>query len=531
MAVEPKTSRATLKSYFKKNAIPKERDFADLIDSLVNQADDGIAKPDGEPLSLQPDAKDGGDKKLVNFYKSFADAKPAWTLSLSPAGKPGWSLGDGDRNSKLFVDESSGRVGLGTTLPASALHIRRDAPAALGPVLTLGNGGGRAGAGAAIDFSGYDTQGQPGSVRIQSLDDGNFSSHLVISTRRPGANANPHVEALRIQAGGGVRVTGNLIAAGSIGLGADPPRTALDTGRGLMSGAANDYQKAQATFSGGGTVTWDGPNGYLKWTTRFIVISAERGSTFGAGHANIACPTAPALVTSWDGSNRVDASKGVLLKDWEALYAVHEVGGDQGRISFQIVTWSGAVFHAPSNWLLVAVVNSDDQTVSLGSGASVAAASSYAARHGSSLPRGAIIMWTGSAAPDGWSLCDGNNGTPDLRGRFVVATGNGAGLSPRGLGDKGGEEKHKLSVDEMPSHSHGVNDPGHLHNWTGSRQRAGVDDNNNTSEFSKGDNSTQDTVSKNTDTRTTGISLNAAGAGAAHENLPPYYALAFIMKL
>ena len=531
MAVEPKTSRATLKSFFKKNAIPKERDFADLIDSLLIQGDDGIAKPDGEPLSLQPDAKDGGDRRLVNFYKSFADPKPAWSLSLSPGGRPGWSLGDADRNSRLFVDENGGRVGLGTTQPATALHIRRDAAGGLGPVLTLGNGAGQRGAGAAIDFSGYDTQGLPGSVRIQSLDDGNFSSHLVFSSRQPGALGNPHVESLRLPAGGGVRITGNLLAPGGISLGNTAPRTALDTGTGLLSGAANDYQKAQATFSGGGIVTWEGANGYLKWTSRFLVISAERGSTFSNGHANIPCPTAASQVTSWDRSNRVDASKGVLLKDWEALYAVHEVGGDSTRISFQIVVWSGAVFHAPSNWLLVAVVNSDDNTLRLGSGVTVAAASSYASRHGSSLPRGAIIMWTGSTAPDGWALCDGSNSTPDLRGRFILATGNGAGLSPRGLGDKGGVEKHKLAVDEMPSHSHSVNDPGHLHNWTGSRQLAGTDDHNNTSEFSKGDRSTQDVVSKNTDSRSTGITLNSSGSGSPHENMPPYYALAFIMKL
>ena len=52
MAIAPKTSRTTLKTYFKKNAIPKESDFAELIDAAINQGDDGIAKPmrpDGQP--------------------------------------------------------------------------------------------------------------------------------------------------------------------------------------------------------------------------------------------------------------------------------------------------------------------------------------------------------------------------------------------------------------------------------------------------------------------------------------------------
>lgn len=45
---------------------------------------------------------------------------------------------------------------------------------------------------------------------------------------------------------------------------------------------------------------------------------------------------------------------------------------------------------------------------------------------GSGVPNGAIIMWSGTVAtiPDGFSLCDGSNGTPDLRNRFVVGAGS-----------------------------------------------------------------------------------------------------------
>ncbi|MGJ0848633.1 hypothetical protein ACR77J_18340, partial [Tissierella praeacuta] len=44
---------------------------------------------------------------------------------------------------------------------------------------------------------------------------------------------------------------------------------------------------------------------------------------------------------------------------------------------------------------------------------------------GSGVPKGAILMWSGSIAniPEGWALCDGNNGTPDLRDRFIVGAG------------------------------------------------------------------------------------------------------------
>ena len=140
-------------------------------------------------------------------------------------------------------------------------------------------------------------------------------------------------------------------------------------------------------------------------------------------------------------------------------------------------------------------------------------------------------MWSGAAAPEGWALCDGKNGTPDLQGRFILGAGAARGLTPRTINQTGGEERHQLTAHEMPSHAHGVTDPGHLHNWTGSRQLAGTDDHNNTSEFSKGDRSTRDTVSKNTDSRKTGIKVNAEGGNAAHENMPPFYVLAYIMKL
>ncbi len=329
---------------------------------------------------------------------------------------------------------------------------------------------------------------------------------------------------------GVLKVSGATSLTGGVTLGTAPPRTALDLGSGLISGASNDYQKAQFGMSGGGLVTWS-VSGYLKWTTRFIAIAAERPKTFSTGYVDIVCPTGnPALVKCWDGSSRATAD-GVLLRDWEALYAVHEVGGDQTRVTFQIVVYNTGTFHAPGNWLLVAVVNGDDRTVKLGTGATVAVASSYASPSGSSLPRGAIIMWTGDTAPVGWALCDGQNGTPDLRGRFVLAAGQGAGLTQRLRTQQGGEERHVLSFNEMPNHAHGVSDPGHFHNWTGSRQQAGTDDHNNTQEFSKGDNGTPDTVSKNTDSRFTGISVQAAGGGQAHENMPPFYVLAFIMKL
>lgn len=68
-----------------------------------------------------------------------------------------------------------------------------------------------------------------------------------------------------------------------------------------------------------------------------------------------------------------------------------------------------------------------------------------------SIPKGIICMWSGllEDIPSGWHLCDGNDGTPDLRNRFIVGTG-----SKYGVGDTGGNDSVTLTEDQMPSHSH-----------------------------------------------------------------------------
>lgn len=206
-----------------------------------------------------------------------------------------------------------------------------------------------------------------------------------------------------------------------------------------------------------------------------------------------------------------------------------------------------------------------------------------------SIPSGVIVMWSGSVAsvPSGWYLCDGNNGTPNLTGKFVVHADADSG-GTYAVGATGGANTVALATGELPSHSHDVgnlantgagdhshnfnantgnsgnhshsgstsNTGSHYHtqywsNQSGGNQRfhqmkywseshtsnnamasAGAHS-HNFSTNAAGDHShnfNANTGNSGNHAHTISGSTGAAGSGTGHENRPPYYALAYIMK-
>lgn len=133
----------------------------------------------------------------------------------------------------------------------------------------------------------------------------------------------------------------------------------------------------------------------------------------------------------------------------------------------------------------------------------------------SSVPQGSIIPWYGSPGniPNGFALCDGKNGTPDLRDRFLV----GAGYSYT-LGNMGGENFHQLTVAEMPSHQH---DSGFGEHRNTRGIPFGISDYLAGSRLGSG----------KSDYDNVGFLTSSTGGNQPHENRPPYYALYYIMKL
>lgn len=187
------------------------------------------------------------------------------------------------------------------------------------------------------------------------------------------------------------------------------------------------------------------------------------------------------------------------------------------------------------------------------------------------VPSGVIVMWSGSIAPSGWALCDGTNGTPDLRNKFILSSGT------RTPGSSGGEETVLLTgaqsgvaphthtmLDANAPHSHNVNRNlwNHSHSTTsdgwhnhaldylqdvalgspngkrvtgaGSYNNAGTAYSGHHHSISSAFTTANDfvtTVEANATHKHTINSVAAANASQAHNNMPPYYVLAFIMKL
>jgi microcystin-dependent protein len=204
------------------------------------------------------------------------------------------------------------------------------------------------------------------------------------------------------------------------------------------------------------------------------------------------------------------------------------------------------------------------------------------------IPSGIILLWSGSTAsiPSGWVLCNGSNSTPDLRDRFVVGAG-----STYAVNATGGANTVTLDATMIPAHTHtvsasgttGNNNVGHTHTFSGTTSGQSNTHSHAASVTDSGHSHTESAVNnfdgaqtlangginiggdRQTGTSTTGISVaignanadhshtysgttsgisanhnhtvtvsgttgNGTGGGLAHENRPPYFALAYIMK-
>lgn len=314
-------------------------------------------------------------------------------------------------------------------------------------------------------------------------------------------------------------------------------------------------------------------------TDKFRKTSPRKATTLSgsvsSGDTTIACTS----LTGWPTDTAVDVvinrvdSNGDIQGAWEGVTAVvsgnnltNALRGEEGTASawgagtVVEMLWSSQTWEDAVDGILVEHAQDGTHTS--------AVTEFY-------MPVGGIIMWSGSivSIPATWALCDGTNGTPDLRDRFIVGAG-----STYAVADTGGAATVTLDTTMIPSHTHTQNAHNHTqdahthtqnahthtqnahthtqnaHNHTVWGSATGLtsgglsigtlasstDTANKTSSSTTATNqnttaTNQNTTATNQNTTATNQAATAVnqntGGGLAHENLPPYYALAYIMKL
>jgi hypothetical protein len=141
------------------------------------------------------------------------------------------------------------------------------------------------------------------------------------------------------------------------------------------------------------------------------------------------------------------------------------------------------------------------------------------------IPAGIISMWSGSIGtiPSGWLICDGSNGTPDLRNRFIVGAGSTYSVAATG------GSADAIVVSHNHTATSDVTDPGHRHTietWLGGNGSGTA----NSGTDGGGPFLDTNDIRTNTTGITVATTIASSGSSGTNANLPPYYALAYIMK-
>jgi hypothetical protein len=191
---------------------------------------------------------------------------------------------------------------------------------------------------------------------------------------------------------------------------------------------------------------------------------------------------------------------------------------DTGALSAASVTVSGTLGVTGATSLTTGSISGimTAPTATPGTSTTQIATTAFALANG--IPSGAIVMWSGSIAsiPSGWYLCNGSNGTPNLQDQFVVGAGSTYAVAATG----------GTADAIVVSHTHTATsvDAGHTHGFTASVSNSSTP----TGPAGAGAPPASGTTATGNANITT--TINATGSSGTGQNLPPYYALAYIMK-
>jgi hypothetical protein len=352
------------------------------------------------------------------------------------------------------------------------------------------------------------------AINTESVGNFEVNGNLTVTgnTNAVAATYTGNVVALNYSTAGNVSATGNVSAANFTGAGLTI--TSINASN-ISAGTIANARTTAASANGASTIVLRGTSGEFS-------AGAITGSSFTGDGSAVSSINASNLSSGTVASARVAGSYtgitgvGTLTAGtWNASTIPVANGGTGVTTS----TGSGSVVLNTSPALAGTPTAT---TASPGTNTTQIATTAFVLANG--VPTGAIMMWSGSIAsiPSGWLLCNGASGTPDLRDRFVVGAGSAYAVAATG------GSADAVVVSHTHTATSTVADPGHVH----SMGRAAVFNQGTPTAASSGGSNLG--IDVNTQSAVTGITVattNAnTGVSATNANLPPYYALAYIMK-
>lgn len=148
------------------------------------------------------------------------------------------------------------------------------------------------------------------------------------------------------------------------------------------------------------------------------------------------------------------------------------------------------------------------------------------------VPPGCIVMWDGPLQdiPSGWLYCDGNNGTPDLRNKYLKSVFD----SSTNPGATGGQASYTMSENQMPVHNHGASgtstDGDHTHRLEAWDTQSGDDDFNVNLPSEINDPDTPPIYVNDAGNHSHNLNINSTGSDNPINNEPRYKTVVYIQK-
>jgi microcystin-dependent protein len=290
-----------------------------------------------------------------------------------------------------------------------------------------------------------------------------------------------------------------------------------------------------------------GYNALSAWRFKYNGASSNNAYYNFGGNVGIGLPD-PQLKLHLKGNDYLLGIEGSS----KAGIAFYRTGYSNGR--------SSRIYQSNSKLYITNYESGDDISLQVTSGSKVEVyggdlnvASGKVQEKGRDLiPKGVIVMWNGStqSIPSGWALCNGNNGTPDLRGRFIVAAGSRSDKRLRDDGTtysnstenftvnkKGGYDRVMLTTKEMPEHWHGgdflltSSGGSHRHEVKLTYGKGAGSNSKRLAMVGSGGTTSKDTDDAGDHRHTVNGYTGFTGSSYSHENTPVYYSLAYMMKL